>query len=193
METDKKWLREGYEWLQILSVLLVVLIGCFAFLFTLVRVDGSSMYPTLEHGDMMIVNRMDRGLETGDVVVLRREDSYGGNPLVKRVIATSGQTVLIDYEANTITVDGVVLDEPYLNYAPGGMYGDDFMYRSVAYLDEYADQPFVVPDGCVFVCGDNRNDSGDSRSAELGMVDQRCVMGRVMVIVWPVNRIDIVE
>ena len=187
-EGRKKWLFEGYEWLQILSVLLVVLVGCFAFLVTLVTVDGSSMYPTLEHGDMLLVRRVAYTPESGDVVILRSEHSYSGRPLVKRVIATGGQTVFIDYDANTITVDGVVLEEGYLNFEDG-----DPMEYYPWLTEVYANREFTVPEGCVFVCGDNRNNSGDSRGAELGMVDQRYLMGEAVMVIWPFDRLHIVE
>ena len=183
-----RWLREGYEWLQILSVLLIAVVGCFAFLATLVTVDGSSMYPTLEDGDMLLVRRVAYTPENGDVVILRAEHSYGGQPLVKRVIATGGQTVCIDYNANTITVDGVVLEEDYLNFADA-----DPMERHPWLEDAYADREFTVPEGCVFVCGDNRNNSGDSRGGELGMVDERYLMGEAVLVVWPFGRLGPVD
>ena len=187
-ERGKKWLIEGYEWLQILSVLLVALVGCFAFLGNLATVDGSSMYPTLEHGDMLLVRRVACTPETGDVVILRAEHSYSGQPLVKRVIATGGQTVFIDYDANTVTVDGVVLEEHYLNFEDG-----DPMERHPWLMEAYANRAFTVPEGCVFVCGDNRNNSGDSRGSELGMVDQRYLMGEAVAVIWPFDRLDFVE
>ena len=117
--------------------------------------------------------------------MLRKDNTFDNQALVKRVIATGGQSVYIDYEANTITVDGQLLEEPYLNYEFDAVYGDDFMAERVDLDPQYANQEFTVPEGCVFVCGDNRNHSSDSRVADLGMVDERYVIGRVLVVFFP--------
>ena len=120
-------------------------------------------------------------------------DKHQKRTLVKRIIATGGQTVYIDYDANTITVDGQVLDESYLNYEYDSAYGSDCM-ADLAYLDpQYVNREFTVPDGCIFVCGDNRNHSSDSRSAALGMVDARYVIGEVLLVFLPFNHLGLIK
>lgn len=187
------WRRDLYDWLQLLVVVLVIVVGLFTFVVSMVRVDGSSMYPTLENGDLMLVQRFAYTPEQGDVVVLRKDNAFQNRAIVKRVIATGGQEVYIDYGKNTVTVDGEVLDESYLNFEYDRTYGDDFMDVRYDLDPQYVNQTFVVPEGCIFVCGDNRNHSGDSRVAELGMVDERYVIGGVMMIVFPFQNAGIVR
>ena len=127
-------------------------------------VDGPSMKDTLQHGDIVLTRRLGYTPRQGDVVVLTKE-SFRSDSIIKRVIATEGQRVDIDYAANTVTVDGEVLSEPYLPEpmrVPG--YGD-----TVNHL--------TVPEGCIFVMGDNRNHSSDSRYPDIGVVDVRRLFG----------------
>ena len=165
--------RGAYEWVQALvcSVLTVVLI--FTFAVRIVRVSGESMRETLQDQDMLVVlnNWLCGGYEQGDIVILQRDDFYGGEPIVKRVIATEGQTVDIDFDAGVVYVDGTVLEEPYT--------------REPTWTQEGTEFPLTVPEGCVFVMGDNRNDSDDSRDSALGPVDTRCVLGRALLLAVP--------
>ena len=164
--------RELYEWTQALvgSVLTVVLV--FTFLIRLIGVDGHSMVPTLQNGDRLLVlsSLLDSDYEYGDIVVLR-EESFLEEPIVKRVIATEGQTVDIDFEAGVVYVDGEALDEPYIN--------------EPTYMEEGTEFPLTVPEGCIFVMGDNRNHSSDSRDSRLGTVDTRCVLGKAGFLAFP--------
>ena len=164
--------RELYEWTQALvgSVLAVVLV--FTFLIRLIGVDGHSMVPTLQNGDRLLVlsSLLDNDYEYGDIVVLR-EESFLEEPIVKRVIATEGETVDIDFEAGIVYVDGQVLDEPYIN--------------EPTYMEEGTEFPLTVPEGCIFVMGDNRNHSSDSRDSRLGTVDTRCVLGKAVFLAFP--------
>lgn len=182
-QTD--WKQDLFDWLQLLVAVLVVIVGLFTFVVGIIGVEGSSMYPTLHDKDMMLVQRIAYTPEGGDIIVLRKDNSFEDRALVKRVIATGGQTVHIDYDSNTITVDGQVLEEPYLNYEFDSIFGDDFLALRSDLDPRYIDQEFTVPEGYVFVCGDNRNHSSDSRVAELGMVDQRYVIGRVLLVFFP--------
>lgn len=186
-QTEEKsdWRRDLYEWLQILVLVLVCVIGLFTFVVGIVGVDGSSMYPTLHDRDVMIVQRLAYTPKSGDVIVLRKDNTFQDRALVKRIIATGGQTVYIDYDANTITVDGVVLDEPYINRERDSHYGDDPMAVRTDLDHRYINTEFTVPEGYLFVCGDNRNNSSDSRVAELGMVDERYVLGHVLFVLFP--------
>lgn len=165
--------RGAYEWVQALvcSVLTVVLI--FTFAVRIVRVSGESMRETLQDQDMLVVlnNWLCGGYEQGGIVILQRDDFYGGEPIVKRVIATEGQTVDIDFDAGVVYVDGTALEEPYT--------------REPTWTQEGTEFPLTVPEGCVFVMGDNRNDSDDSRDSALGPVDTRCVLGRALLLAVP--------
>lgn len=191
-EVPEDWKQDLFDWLQLLVVVLVVVVGLFTFLVGIIGVDGSSMYPTLHDRDMMLVQRIAYTPRRGDVIVLRKDNTFDNRALVKRVIATGGQTVYIDYESNTITVDGRVLDEPYLNYEEDE-YGDDYMAQ-ISGLDlEYVNREFTVPEGYLFVCGDNRNHSSDSRTAELGMVDERYVIGRVLMVFFPFTHFSLIS
>lgn len=179
------WRQSLFEWLELLAVVLVIIVTLFTFVVSVVGVDGSSMYPTLHDRDLMLVQRIAYTPRQGDVIVLRKDHTFGDQALVKRVIATGGQTVYIDYDNNTITVDGEILEEPYLNYEYDDMYGSDYMADKVDLDPQYVNQEFTVPEGCIFVCGDNRNHSSDSRVAQLGMVDERYVIGRVLLVFFP--------
>jgi len=158
----------------------------FVFVVRLVGVKGDSMLPTLHNRDFLILEsnflygRDD--LKYGDVVVLNvaSEEMKKEGPIVKRVIATEGQEVNIDFETGAVYVNGVLLHETYINtptnYNWDGEYGLQY--------------PAVVPENCIFVLGDNRNDSLDSRYAPIGMVDERCVLGKVLMIAMPGQTVD---
>ena len=171
--------EEVYSMLHDLVWILTVVTIVFVFLIRIVGVDGSSMYPTLEDHDYLFLrsNGVDSTYRQGDIVVLT-VPSFDEHPIVKRVIATEGQTVDIDFYAGTVYVDGQRLDEPYifeptfLNYSSGLTY------------------PATVPEGCIFVMGDNRNNSTDSRYAPIGMVDTRYVMGTVFFRIFPGQNTD---
>lgn len=184
-EQQEGWRQSLFEWLELLAIVLVIIVTLFTFVVSIVGVDGSSMYPTLHNRDLMLVQRIAYEPRQGDVIVLRKDNTFGNQALVKRVIATGGQTVYIDYDTNTITVDGQTLEEPYLNYEYDDLYGSDYMADRVDLDPRYVNQEFTVPEGCVFVCGDNRNHSSDSRVSQLGMVDECYVIGRVLMVFFP--------
>jgi signal peptidase I len=174
-EVDKKERiagREIYEWVQALvcSVLAVVVI--FTFGVRLIGVDGRSMMPTLLNQDRMLVlsSILYDDYRYGDVVVLTKE-TFLSAPIVKRVIAVENQTVDIDFESGSVYVDGKLLDEPYIN--------------ELTFDDEGVEFPLTVPEGSIFVMGDNRNHSNDSRDPRLGTVDTRYVIGKAVAIVFP--------
>lgn len=172
-----------FFWLQALVMALVPLILLFTFVGRIITVDGSSMYPTLHHKDVLLLRSIAYTPEAGDIVVLTKDFSgYTDQPIVKRVVATGGQTVRIDYEESKVYVDGVALDEPYLNEAvmlrPGG---------------NLSIEELTVPEGSVFVLGDNRNDSSDSRHVELGAIDNRYILGEAIMILLPLRNFDILN
>ena len=161
-----------YFWLQALVAALVLLILVFTFVGRIIGVSGSSMVPTLHNGDMLLLQSIGYTPKQGDVVVLTKEFDAAEGPIVKRVIATGGQHVVIDYAAGTVSVDGEVLDEPYINEPMMQPMGESLT-------------DVVVPEGSIFVMGDNRNHSSDSRDVTLGTVDERYVLGRAIWVLLP--------
>ena len=175
MEREKKQSKPDrglYEWTQALvcSVLTVVLV--FTFAARLIGVDGHSMVPTLQNGDRLLVVSplLTDDYRRGDIVVLRKQ-SFLAEPIVKRVIATGGETVDIDFSTGTVYVDGEALEEPYI--------------AELTFEQEGMQFPLTVPEGSVFVMGDNRNHSNDSRDYRLGTVDQRYIIGKAVFLLFP--------
>ena len=172
-QTAEKEGRDLYEWVQALvcSVLTVVLV--FTFGIRLIGVDGHSMVPTLQDGDRLLVTTslLSGDYEYGDIVIIQKGAFAGGDPIVKRVIATGGQTVDIDFETGAVYVDGTLLEEDYIN--------------ELTFVEEGTEFPLTVPEGSIFVMGDNRNHSSDSRDASLGTVDTRYVIGRAVILAFP--------
>ena len=168
-----------YFWLQALVMALVSLILLFTFVGRVIGVQGSSMVPTLHDKDMLLLQSIGYEPKPGDIVVLTKE-SFMAQPIVKRVIAVGGQTVDIDYAAGTVAVDGVALEEDYINEA---------MYELPP---DYATH-VEVPEGSIFVMGDNRNKSSDSRDPRLGTVDVRYVLGRARVVLLPFQDFGVIE
>lgn len=164
--------REAYEWVQALVCSVLAVVVLFTFGARLIGVDGHSMVPTLQNGDRMLVlnSMLYHDYKYGDVVVLRK-DTFLNDPIVKRVIATAGQTVDIDFDSGTVYVDGAALQEDYIN--------------ELTFLEEGTAFPLTVPEGHIFVMGDNRNHSSDSRDASLGTVDTRYVIGRAVAVAFP--------
>lgn len=180
-EEEKEGFRQDlFFWLQALVAALIVLVVLFTFFGRIIGVDGSSMFPTLNDRDLLLLQSIGYDPEPGDVVVLHKDFGHVTGPIVKRVIAVGGQTVSIDYTAGTVTVDGVVLDEPYIREP----------MRPVVFEDI---QNITVPEGSIFVMGDNRNDSDDSRDVRLGAVDERYVIGRVLFVLFPFKHLGAVH
>lgn len=169
---EKSTRGEIYEWIQCLVFALIFCVVMFVFLFRLVDVVGDSMNPTLEDGDKMVVSDLFYKPKQGDIIISRK-DEYKSEALVKRVIATEGQTVEIDFTKGRVYVDGELLDEPYIAEPTKNQ------------IDFTGTQ--IVPEGCVFVMGDNRNESADSRDSRIGMIDERLIIGKVLLTVYPLN------
>ena len=164
---------EALDWLQCIVSGIVICILVFTFLLRVVGVVGSSMVPTLEEGDRLVISHLFYTPKYGDIVVLRKTE-FSDEPLIKRVIATEGQTVDIDFTEGVVYVDGVALSEPYVN--------------STTNEREDLTGPVTVPEGCVFVMGDNRNRSTDSRSGRIGCVDQRLIIGKAYLRLMPLHK-----
>ncbi len=164
--------KELLDWVVSIVVALAVALFIRQFIFTLVRVDGPSMLPTLHHNDTLYVNRFMYSPEVGDVIIFRPPNSPD-TPYVKRVIATEGQEVVVDAAEQTVYVDGVALVEDYISeqlVSAGTM--------------KY---PYVVPKDHVFVLGDNRNNSRDSRDASVGAIPRKNIIGKVVFRLLPVS------
>ena len=161
------------EYLHDIVYVLATILILFTFIMRVVVVSGSSMFPTLVDGDMLLlINRPLCGeFEQGDIVVASMDRFREGEPIVKRVIATEGQIVDIDFRKGIVYVDGIALQEEYI-YSP-------------THLSEGTEFPLVVDEGCVFLMGDNRGDSRDSRAPEIGLVDERELLGRAVLLVLP--------
>jgi signal peptidase I len=167
-----------FEWIElfVFSFSLVLLVMTFAVRHS--PVIGSSMAHTLEQNDILLVSGVLYKPEQEDIIVFQSPTIGYDEPLVKRIIAVGGQEINIDFSTWTVTVDGEKLDEPYVNYEAG---------RSMLSYDMKF--PLVVPEGYVFVMGDNRDHSLDSRNSMVGLVDDRYIIGRVIFRVYPFDKL----
>ena len=164
--------------MSFISFAFFTVILVFTFLLRIAVVSGESMLPTLQDKDRLIVSYLFYTPKNGDIVIVDCEDSILDKVIVKRVIATAGQTVDIDFDAGTVKVDGAVLEESYIN--------------NLTQLDEGAHEyPVTVPEGCVFVMGDNRMNSTDSRSPLVGFVPVDDILGKVVLRIFPFSSIGV--
>ena len=166
-----------YDWARSLIAAVVGVVLLFTFLVRLIGVSGPSMQNTLYTGDrILVLNSLLCDFQPGDVVVVNAYNAPLDETLVKRIIAVGGQTVDIDFITGTVYVDGEALDEPY-TFEP--------TYVSYKEIGQALDYPVTVPEGHIFVMGDNRNNSTDSRFAPVGVVDERDVLGKVLFLLLP--------
>lgn len=184
MEDDNKGkstFNDVIEWLEAVAIAVMVVLLVFTFVLRQVVVEGDSMYPTLENKDRLIITHLFYTPKQGDIIVVNCEGENKLNKtIIKRVIATEGQEVNIDFENAVVTVDGVALEEDYINALTTRNDGA-FTY------------PVTVPENCVFVMGDNRNHSTDSRSPEVGFLSVDDVLGKAFFRLTPFNKIGRVE
>lgn len=165
-----------YEWLDSFVFAIILILLIFVFAVRVVGVNGDSMNPTLNDGDWLTVSAINIDYERGDIVVITQPNALN-EPLIKRVIAVGGDTVDIDFNTNEVIVNGEVLDEPYIK-APTSSRGD-------------FSQPIRIPEGYVFVMGDNRNNSLDSRFNSIGIIDERYILGVANVRLYPFGEWEI--
>jgi signal peptidase I len=178
-DKKKQFHLNVYDFVSIIMVAFIIIALIFTFVFRLVGVKGQSMESTLFENDWLITMEQDEYVY-GDIVVIT-EPNYFNEPLIKRVIATAGQIVDIDYSSSTVYVDGVALNEPYINENFILQNNDDITF------------PYTVPEGHLFCMGDNRNHSTDSRSTLIGAVDERYILGRAMLRILPFGDSDIYD
>ena len=170
---DNNWKKSVILYIQDLVYMLMGIFLVFLLLFRVIVVSGDSMYSTLLDGDYLLLlgNVFYQEPEHGDIVVISKESFDHGTPIVKRVIATEGQTVDIDFANGIVYVDAVALNEPYIN--------------SLTTMNEGNHFPLTVEDDCVFVLGDNRGVSRDSRDPVIGQIDKREILGKAVFLMIP--------
>ncbi|MBQ8732797.1 MAG: signal peptidase I [Oscillospiraceae bacterium] len=172
--------NEIYEWLESGVFALTVVVLIFTFLFRIVMVDGRSMQPTLQDQDRVITVSLFYKPAPGDIVVVTQPNAMN-HSLIKRVIAVEGQTVFIDPETGDVSVDGKVLTEPYIMEKINPSKIGDMKY------------PLTLKDGEVFVMGDNRNNSSDSRDSMIGIIDERYILGKAVLRIFPISDISVLR
>jgi signal peptidase I len=167
--TAQKIFKESRDYFVILILFMLVYILCFR----VVIVVGDSMFDTLVDGDYLVLisNVFYTEPKYGDIIVASKDSFRNGECIVKRVIATEGQEVDIDFENGIVYVDGEALQEDYI-------YSETKLYEGISF-------PLTVSEGCLFVLGDNRMDSKDSRSPEIGLIDKREVLGKAVFLLYP--------
>ena len=165
-----------YDWIKCIIFAISIVVICLTFLFRLVDVEGHSMNDTLVTKDKVFVTSMFYQPHNNDIVVISHGAVYE-KPIIKRVIATEGQTLQLDYENDKIIVDGIEISEPYI--------------KGTTFSNRYGDYqvPEVIPEGKIFVLGDNRQISLDSRYVDIGLIDVKDVIGKAQFIVFPFDHI----
>ena len=176
-QEPKNWKQALVQYFDIVYIFVIFMV-IYLLLFRVVVVTGDSMNQTLVDGDMLLLvsNTVYHNPQQGDIIVASKDSFRNGECIVKRVIATEGQTIDIDFENRIVYVDGVALEESYAFF-------EAYDQRPMA--QEGMTFPQVVPENCVFAMGDNRNDSLDSRNPIIGFVDQREILGRAILLFYP--------
>ena len=171
----KKLTKQQQVWKDVRDILaiLVAFMLVYVLFFRVVVVKGDSMNNTLINGDrlLLISNLFYRQPQQGDVIVACKDSFRDGEPIVKRVIAIEGQTIDIDVESSTVYVDGIALEEAYI--------------ATFTTSDGDMTFPLTVPEDCIFVMGDNRDNSLDSRSSQIGLIREDEILGKVIFLLIP--------
>ena len=168
------------EQIELIVIALAAIILLFSFVFRTCRVSGPSMENTLFNNETVVISNMFYKPERNDIVVIHQTGALN-EPIVKRIIATEGQTVDIDFQSWTVTVDGIVLEEDYINRVAGSMDDSDITF------------PLTVEKGHVFVMGDNRNNSQDSRNEAIGVINEKDILGKAVFRISPFSELGKVK
>lgn len=174
-KTKKSFEHTAVELVSIVSTSIVAIMVIFTFAFRIVGVNGPSMEETLQNGDWLVVSAFITEPERGDIVIITQPNAFN-EPIVKRVIAIEGDTIDIDFENATVKINDKIINEPYLG--------------SPTNLDEGAwNYPITLEEGQVFVMGDNRMHSSDSRSPDIGLIQENYILGQVLMRFSPIDQI----
>ena len=174
--------KELFEWVELFAYSVTIVIILFTFFCRIAVVSGPSMENTLYDREVLLVSDLFYEPKQGDVIVFQSNTILDNEAIVKRVIATEGQIVDIDFQNWIVYVDGEAVEEPYVKTELGRyMNSSDYSF------------PLTVEDGKVFVMGDNRNHSADSRSREIGLIDERCIVGKAIVRLFPFSRFTVFD
>ncbi len=195
---DRKQSRfaDVFDCLETFCYALVLMMILFVFVLRFVTVNGTSMVETLQHNDKLIISDVLYTPSTGDIVVIDADGLFQDRYIIKRVIATGGQTVDLNFENWEVRVDGTLLEEDYVHYDGTPMKTEMWIETSESVVKTYEDgmlkkASFTVPEGQIFVMGDNRNGSSDGR--QVGCLDEDRVLGRVLIRVGPKSSFGRVE
>ena len=164
-----------YSWLDSLVFAIIIILVVFSFVLRIVGVNGDSMNPTLENGQWLTVKAINQTIDRGDIVVITQPNVLN-EPLIKRVIAVGGDTLDINFDTGDVIVNDKVIKEPYISAKTRK--SGDFV------------GPITIPEGYVFVMGDNRNDSLDSRFNVIGLIDERYILGVVEYSLSPFGAVE---
>lgn len=183
LSPKEKFRRSVLEWTETIVMAIVLVAVVFTFIVRIITVDGGSMKPTYHDGDRVLVSGFAGEIEKGDIVIIVNTLE---EPIIKRVVATAGQTVDFDPVLGEVTVDGVPL------------MGEEFgIENGITVVPDLPGQvlefPQTVPENCVFVLGDNRGNSTDSRYLEVGMIDHRNILGKVIFNVYPFSQAGVIK
>ncbi|MCI8332549.1 MAG: signal peptidase I [Clostridiales bacterium] len=207
LPTSLKITRSVFEWAETFVVSLCVVIVVMTLFVRHSPVNGHSMYPTLQgtavnaadefaapkgQNDILLISNLFYTPKSGDIVVTQSNFDMS-EPLVKRIIATAGQTLKIDFYTWEVWVDGELLSETYVNHEEGTWMREDGFVEVMSGCERTDDGGYVIPEGMIFCMGDNRNHSSDSRYIGVGLIDQRYVVGKVIFRIYPFNRIGLVK
>ena len=161
-----------FDWVRCIAFAIAIVVICLTFVFRLVDVDGPSMEDTLQSHDKVIITDMFYTPHNNDIIVISHAANHE-EPIIKRVIATEGQTLQLDYDNDRIIVDGIEIEESYIK---GTTFSENYGNYQI---------PEVIPKGKIFVMGDNRHVSLDSRSSDIGLIDVSSVIGKAQLVAWP--------
>lgn len=179
-ETERSWMHEIFDWLDAMVISVVAVVVIFTFFFRVVGIKGPSMEQTLFENEKLIITNIGYKPKNGDIVVIsqnyKNQENLETEPIIKRIIATEFQKVDIDFETGIVYVDDVPLDESEYLGSP-----------TITSFDMKF--PITVPEDHIFVLGDNRMQSRDSRDSGIGMVDERYILGHAVYRIYPFNRI----